>query len=106
MDSQSRAEAFPFYEIAESHEFSDQFAELVREPKARDEIHFSFHSELPQDPDKFEKIEGTHVRRAIVNCSPPLRIFFSISERTITLLQIHPLVEENVPSSVLPNGPI
>ena len=37
MDSQSRAEAFPFYEIAESHEFSDQFAELVREPKAREE---------------------------------------------------------------------
>ena len=91
MDLQHETESFPFYEITESHEFAEQFARLVSDPKVRDEIQFSFHSELPQDPDKFEKIEGTAVRRAIVNCFPPLRIFFTVSERRITLLQIHPL---------------
>ncbi len=91
MDLQSRTEASPLYEIVESHEFSAMFMSLVPNARTRDEIHFSFHAELPLDPDKFEKIEGTAVRRANINCSPPLRLFFTVSERTITLLQIHPL---------------
>lgn len=104
MDLQSRAESSPFYEIVASSEFAEQFARLVSDQKTRDEIQFSFESELPLDPDKFEKIAGTRVRRAIINCFPPLRIFFSISERTITLLQIHPLLEELMPSAAVQNA--
>ena len=91
MDLQSREEAYPIYGIIESHEFSDMFERLVSDPRLRDQIKFAFESQLPLDPDKFERIEGTAVRRAMINCSPPLRLFFTVSERTITLLQIHPL---------------
>lgn len=93
MDLRGRGGIAPpfFYEIVQSEEFDAMFSDLVPNPQLRDEIQFAFHAELPLDPDKFEKIEGTSVRRAVIKCSPPLRIFFSVSERTITLLQIHPM---------------
>lgn len=91
MDLQSKAEQFPPYGIIASSEFAAMFAHLVSDPRIRDEIQRAFDSDLPVDPEKFEKIEGTSIRRAIINCSPPLRIFFTVKDRTITLLQIHPL---------------
>ena len=91
---QSREEEYPIYGIIESHEFADMFERLVGDPRVRDQIKFAFESELPLDPDKFERIENTAVRRAIINCCPPLRLFFTVSERTITLLQIHPVAND------------
>ena len=91
MDLQSKTEQFPPYGIIASNEFQEMFSRLVGNSRIRDEIQAALEADLPVDPEKFEKIEGNRVRRAIINCSPPLRIFFTVKDRTIELLQIHPL---------------
>lgn len=91
MDLQSRAEAFPFYQIIESPLFASQFEQLVKDPKLRDEIQRAFFLDLPIRLDEFPTVPGTKIRFAIVNCSPPLTAYFTVKDRIVTLLEIHAL---------------
>jgi hypothetical protein len=89
MDSQSRAEEFPHYQLKETPEYEKQFEKLVRDPRVRDELQREFSLELPQNPERFYKIPGTKLRFANVG-TPPLTVFFFVKNRVITLVEIHP----------------
>ena len=90
MDLQSRVDGKPPYQIIESDEFKQQFELLVPHPQLRDDILLAFHSELPVDPEKFEIVPSTNLRAATVVCNPPLTLYFTVQERVITLVEIHP----------------
>lgn len=90
MDSQSRAEKAPPYQIIESDGFGKQFAALVPDAKIRDEILRGFYVELPINPDQFVTVPGTKLKAAKVLTSPPLTLFFYVKNRIITLIEIHP----------------
>jgi hypothetical protein len=89
--SENRTEDDPPYQIIESKEFEEQFK--FAPAQWRDEIISAFHSELPANPDKFELVPGTSLRTAMVNCSPPMLLFFTVEGRIITLVEIHQLAE-------------
>lgn len=91
MDSQSRAEEYPHYQVIESPEFTEQFSRLVSDPRVRDELQNEFYNVLPIDPEKFQKVPGTKLRAVTIACFPALTLFFTIKDRVITLLEIHPL---------------
>ena len=91
MDLQSRTESNPPYLIRESEEYAEQFRHLVPSARLRDEIQRVFYAELPADPEKFERIPGTRLRAVTVATTPPLTLYFTVENRVITLLEIHPL---------------
>lgn len=91
MDLQSKTEQFPPYQIVESAAFTEQFSKLVSDPRLRDDLHREFYSVLPMDPERFQKVPGTTLRAVTIACFPALTLFFTIKDRVITLLEIHPL---------------
>lgn len=96
MDSQNKSEKFPPYQVIESHEFALQFAQLVNDAKLRDDLQREFYDVLPLDPERFQEIPGITVqgitlRAVTIECFPVLTLYFTIKDRVITLLEIHPL---------------
>lgn len=91
MDLQSKVEAFPPYQVIESAEFAEQFTKLVPDPRLRDELQREFYSVLPLDPEQFPQVPGTKLRAVTIASFPALTLFFTIKDRIITLLEIHPL---------------
>ncbi len=91
MDLQSRTEQFPPYQIIESIAFTEQFSRLVSDPRLRDDLQREFYDVLPLDPEQFQKVPGTTLRAVTIACFPALTLFFTIKDRVITLLEIHPL---------------
>lgn len=93
MDLQSKTEKYPPYQVIESAEFAEQFARLVTDPQLRDDLQREFFSVLPIDHTKFPKVPDTKLQAITIVCSPPMTMFFTIKERVITLLEVHPYGE-------------
>jgi hypothetical protein len=91
MDLQGKTEEFPPYQVVESAAFTEQFSQLVSDPRLRDDLQREFYSVLPMDPEQFPKVPGTTLRAVTIVCFPALTLFFTIKDRVITLLEIHPL---------------
>ena len=90
MDLQSRIEESPPYQVIESPEFADQFALLVTDARIRDLLQWEFFNVLPTDPEKFPQVPNSKLRAVTIGM-PGLTLFFTIENRVITLLEIHPL---------------
>jgi hypothetical protein len=91
MDLQHKTEEFPPYQVIESAAFAEQFSKLVGDSLLRDELQAEFYSVLPQDPEHFQVVPGTKLHAVTIACFPALTLFFTIKDRVITLLEIHPL---------------
>lgn len=91
MDLQHKTEEFPPYQVIESAAFAEQFSKLVGDPLLRDDLQAEFYNVLPQDPEQFQRVPGTKLRAVTIACFPALTLYFSIKDRVITLLEIHPL---------------
>jgi hypothetical protein len=90
MDLQNSGDESRPYQIIESPGFAHQLANLVPNERWRDDLIKAFYSELPTDPEKFERVPGTRLRAATVHCAPPLTLYFTIENRIIELIEIHP----------------
>jgi hypothetical protein len=93
MDSQSKTQRNPPFQVIESEEYAEQLGELVADPRLRDDLQQTFDLDLSRNPSLFQIVPGTQLRAVTLACVTPLTLFFSVDwkKRIIILLEIHPL---------------